>query len=187
MIDVVDVGDPEIGGEVVRELQKAGGDPIQFGLMCAGVEQMVSEVTRRCNGPHSMALLRIIGHGNLGRWMTVSVGDIVHSSRAEQAVRGSEDHSYIAYENFSKLSGILSRLSGYFASYGGMEHGGCSLGSKPHTKLLMGSLADLWHVPVSAGIGVQHSVLNFDGPIYTGYPNHGSLAKWSEPFRAADY
>jgi len=99
----------------------------------------------------------------------------------------SEDHSYVAYANFDKLSGVLSRLTPYFAPYGAMEHGGCSLGGQRETRLLMSRLADLWDVPVSVGVGVQQSILNIDGAHFTAFPKHGSLASWSEPFRQASY
>ncbi len=187
VVDVVDVGDPKVGGGAVQNLVQAGGDPIQLGLMCAGVEQMVSDVIRKSNGPGTIALLRITGHGNLGRWMTVSVGDVVDATKTEQKILASEDHSYVASANFTKLSHVLARLKPYFAPYGMMEHGGCSLGGRGDTRHLMQRMAILWDVPVSVGVGIQTSILNFDGATFTAYPKHGTLSSWSKPFRLASY
>lgn len=187
VVDVVDVGDAAVGGGVVAQLRRAGGDPIQLGLMCAGVEQMVSSVAGQAGGRRSMALLRIMGHGNLGRWMTVSVGDVVDAPPAEQRVLASESHSYIDSVHFDELAPVLSPLRAYFAPYGMMEHGGCSLGSRLKTRDMMHRLAELWGVPVSVGVGIQSSVLNFDGHTFTAYPRHGSLHSWSTQFRSASW
>ncbi|MFL9995059.1 peptidoglycan-binding protein [Paraburkholderia sediminicola] len=187
VVDVVDVADPGVGVPAVAQLRKAGGNPIQLGLMCAGVEQMVNDVIAQADSRGSIALLRITGHGNLGQWMTVSVGDVVDLPPDDYKVWTTEYHSYIDWGHIHKLAPILSPLKGYFAPYGMMEHGGCSLGSRSQTRNLMSSLADLWEVPVSVGVGIQTSILNFDGSTYTAYPQHGTLNSWSKKFREASY
>lgn len=187
VVDVVDVADPIVGGGAVAQLRKVGGNPIQLGLMCAGVEQMVSEVRRQAGGYGKIALLRITGHGNLGRWFTVSVGDVVHSKPKDRKVLATEYHSYIDWGHVDELTPALSRLQGYFAPYGMMEHGGCSLGSRAQTRNLMHYLAELWGVPVSVGVGDQFSILHFDGQFFTAYPYYGTLETWSKQFRDACY
>lgn len=186
IIDVVDVGDPDIGGAAVRDFQAAGGDPIELGLMCNGVGQMVTTVSGRA-AAHSMGLLRIIGHGNLGRWLTVSVGDVVDSPPAWQKVLASEDHSYVSADNFEMLAPVLAGLKPRFAPYGSAEHGGCSLGSREKTRGLLRKLANLWNVPVTVGIHVQYSNLHFNGPTFTAFPNSGTLESWSQQFRTASF
>jgi hypothetical protein len=182
VLDVVDVGDPKIGGLARHELTHAGGHPIELAKMCNGVGQMVgSAFANSANG--SVALLRITGHGNLGRWLTVSVGDVVDATRAEKKILASEDHSYISAENFDKLALVLAPLKSIFASYGTAEHGGCSLGGRKGTRELLHKLADLWDVPVSVGVGLQHSYLKFDGATFTAYPENGTLNSWSRQFR----
>jgi hypothetical protein len=178
VVDVVDIGDPAVGGNAVSQLRSAGGEPIQLGLMCGGVEQMVSDVTARCSGPGSIALFRITGHGNLGHWMTVSVGEAVDLKKEDPQYykeKAAEFHSYIDWDHFDLLAPILSRLRGCFAPYGMMEHGGCSLGSVANTRKLMHRLADLLGVPVSVGVGIQTSILHFDGAVSTAYPKNGTL------------
>jgi hypothetical protein len=187
VVDVVDIADPGIGNAIVKEQQKAGGKPIQLGLMCGGVEQMVSDVRRRAARHGQIALLRITGHGNLGRWFTVSVGDVVDLKPADYKIWSTEYHSYIDWGHIDKLVDILAPLADYFAPYGQMEHGGCSLGSRLETRKLMHRLADLWGVPVSAGVGIQHSVFNIDGQVFTAFPKNGTLESWSKTFRNACY
>lgn len=186
VVDVVDVGDPNVGGAAVKDLTAAGGRPIELGLMCNGVGQMVTSASGRA-ASGTVGLLRIIGHGNLGRWLTVSVGDVVDSSPAWQKVLASEDHSYISADNFAKLAPVLAPLKGLFAPFGSAEHGGCSLGGRERTRKLLHNLADLWQVPVSVGVGIQISNLHFDGRTFTAYPGHGTLESWSRQFRMASY
>ena len=185
VIDVVDMGDPKVGNSALKDFRGAGGEPIQLGLMCGGVDQMIQSVISKSSGHAKIALLRITGHGNLGYWMTVSVGsvaDLRTEDKKEYATRASEFHSYIDFKHIDQLIPVLRPLRGYFAPYGTMEHTGCSIGSRAETRRLMHRLADLWNVPVSAGIGLQESNLNFDGAIYTAFPHNVTLKKWASRF-----
>lgn len=186
VVDVVDVGDPHIGDSAVKDFRAAGGNPIELGLMCNGVGQMVSSASGLAN-QRSMGLLRIIGHGNLGRWLTVSVGDVVDSTPEWQRVLASEDHSYISADNFDMLAPTLEPLKKRFARYGSAEHGGCSLGGKEKTRGLLRKLANLWDVPVTVGVGIQYSNLHFNGATFTAYPNNGTLDSWSQQFRNGSF
>jgi hypothetical protein len=183
VIDVVDVTDPMLAQTIPRWLKSAGSDPIELGGMCNGVAQMVQLVKSAVGGEGKMAMLRIQGHGNRGRWMTVSVGSPTHMSPQEYKETAGEYFSYIDDDHFDEVSGVLSTLKPYFAPYGSMEHGGCSLGSQPKTRHLMHRLADLWNVPVSAGITLQKSVFNIDGTPFIAYPKRGTLASWSKQFK----
>ncbi len=187
VVDVLDFGDPKMAGPVESALRQAGSDPIVLGLMCNGVGQMVVSVAGQCTGPRTLALLRITGHGNLGRWMTVSVGDLVglleEGDQKEYNVREAEYYSYINLKHFPEVAPILTPLKTLFAPFGSMEHTGCSIGSRPESRQMMQKMADLWGVPVSAGIHIQHSVLNFDGAVFTAYPGGGTLASWSRQFQ----
>jgi hypothetical protein len=185
VVDVVDVGDPKVGNAAVKDFRGAGGEPIQIGLMCGGVEQMVTSVISKSCGHGRVALLRITGHGNLGYWMTVSVGDVADlrtEDPKEYATRASEFHSYIDFKHIDKLVPVLRPLGECFAPYGTMEHTGCSIGSRADTRKMMHKLADLWNVPVSAGIGLQHDNLNFDGSVYHAFPNKLTLKTWANQF-----
>jgi len=77
IIDSLDVGDEMVKRTAEPVLNDIGaGQPIELGLMCNGVGQLIQEVISRANCP--IALLRLAGHGNFGRWMTVSVGAVAH-------------------------------------------------------------------------------------------------------------
>ena len=179
IVDVIDIGDPGVMMPIANAMKSAGGDPILLGQMCAGVDQMVAEILRR-SADKPIGLLRIIGHGNLGRWFTVSVGDVVDASAEDQAMMARETHSYIAWSNYRDLLPLLDQLTPRFAPFGSMEHGGCSLGSKPQTQQMMQALATTWRVPVSAGRGIQRSVFHFDGPTFSAFPRHGTLRSWTQ-------
>ena len=185
VISSVDMGDPTLQTDV-RALEASGDQPIQLGAMCNGVEQLVTEVQARA-GNKSIAALRLDGHGNLGRWLTVSVGDVVDMSKKDYQETEKEYYSYINPAHFAQVSGILSRLSGRFAAFGFAEHHGCSLGKRPETRQLLAKLADLWRVPISVGINLQSvgHVTFFDGPVYTAFPLGMNLRSWSRQFQDA--
>lgn len=183
VVDVVDIGDPMLSQRESAELRQAGSPPIQFGLMCNGIGQMVTDVIQRVGASGWLAVLRITGHGNHGRWMTVSVGAVADlKGQAYEEVAG-EYYSYIDAAHFNQVAPTLAQLKPYFAPFGSMEHTGCSIGSRPESRRMMQRLADLWDVPVSAGIPTQRNVLHFDGAVFTAYPKSGTLAAWSRRFR----
>ncbi|MFN7921493.1 MAG: hypothetical protein U0Q16_15430 [Bryobacteraceae bacterium] len=185
VVSSVDVGDPELMKDV--EILRRGGDkPIVLGGMCNGIAQMVSEVTSRAQG-QEIVTLRLDGHGNLGRWFTVSVGEVVdlhHEDPAFAALVDKEDMSYIAASNFAKVAPTLRHLTPLFAPFGFAEHHGCSLGSRPHTRGMMKRLANLWGVPIIVGIKLQDvgAVLDFSGPTFTAFPGRHDLRSWSRQF-----
>jgi hypothetical protein len=183
VISSVDMGDSGLKVDV-QALKDSGDNPIELGQMCNGLGQLINEVQTRASGK-SIAALRLDGHGNLGRWMTVSVGDVVDMSRAEYRKAEKEYYSYIDAGHFSRVSGLLGRLSGRFAPFGFAEHHGCSLGKRPKTRGMMAKLADLWQVPISVGIVLQPFgvVTYFQGPVVTMFPLGMHLHSWSRQFQ----
>ena len=184
IVDVVDAGDPMVPETVEPVLSVAGaGPPIELGLMCNGVGQMISDVIQRA--AHPIALLRMTGHGNLGRWMTVSVGSVAHAEPGPYQEAASEYYSYIDLRHFNQLREVLAPLTSHFASFGSMEHHGCTIGSVPDSRQMMQKLADVWKVPITAGMGLQNAegVLRFPGAVFTAYPENGTLPSWSAQFR----
>jgi len=136
------MGDPGLKVDV-QALRESGDNPIELGAMCNGLSQLITDVKTRASGK-SIAALRLDGHGNLGRWMTVSVGNVVDMTRKDYRETAKEYFSYIDAAHFSKVSGLLGGLSGRFAPFGFAEHHGCSLGKRPETRAMMAKLADLW-------------------------------------------
>lgn len=183
VVDVVDIGDPMLAEREAVELRRAGSPPILLGLMCNGIGQMVSDIIRQVGGSRWIAVLRITGHGNHGRWMTVSVGAVADLRGQEYEEVAGEYYSYIDTAHFDQVAPTLAMLKPYFAPFGSMEHTGCSIGGRPESRRMMQRLASLWDVPVSAGIPTQLHVLHFDGAVFTAYPGGGSLSTWSQRFR----
>jgi len=186
VISSVDTDDPEAQVDV-KALKASGDKPIQLAGMCNGLGQLISEVGRRA-GSSSIAALRLDGHGNLGRWLTVSVGNVVELNEknpAEYAKVAKEYYSFIDSKHFTEVAGLLGTLSDRFAPFGFAEHHGCSLGSRPETRRMLAKLADLWGVPISVGITLQSFgvVTYFDGPVFTAYPLGMNLRSWSHQFQ----
>lgn len=186
VISSVDTDDPD-AKEDVNALKDSGDKPIEMAAMCNGLGQLISEVGRRA-GSNSIAALRLDGHGNLGRWLTVSVGNVVELKEKhpeEYAKVEKEYYSFIDSKHFPQVAGLLSTLSDRFAPFGFVEHHGCSLGSRLSTRRMLAKLADLWGVPISVGTKLQPfgAVTYFAGPVFTAFPLGMNLRTWSHQFQ----
>ena len=189
VVSSIDAGDAELA-KADREVLEAFGDkPIMLGAMCNGLGQLVSEVNSRSRGL-KLAALRLDGHGNLGRWMTLSVGevaDLAAENPREYRQIKKEYFSYIDPTHFARIAPLLGQLSSKFAPFGFAEHHGCSLGKRPETRKMMAKLADLWGVPISVGTGLQSFgvIADFEGPVVTVFPRGMNLRRWSHQFQMA--
>jgi Putative peptidoglycan binding domain len=182
-VDAADQGLAAIDGQALRA---AGDTPILMQPMCNALGQLVADVRQRSAG-NSLAALRLDGHGNLGRWLTISAGDVVDMKRAEYREVEREIFNYVSAANFSRVASVLAQLKPLFAPFGFAEHHGCSLGSRPETLKMLARLANLWNVPVSVGVRTQDFgvVTYFQGPVRTVFPNGMSLKAWSHQFQLA--
>lgn len=188
VVSSIDADDAEMVRDDRKALQAVGDKPILLAAMCNGLGQLIAEVNGRSAG-QMLAALRLDGHGNLGRWMTLSVGDVVtlrEQNPAEYRKVAKEYFSYIDPAHFAKIAPVLRQLSNKFAPFGFVEHHGCSLGKRPETRKMMAKLADLWGVPISVGTRTQSFgvVADFEGPVVTAYPRGMNLISWSRQFQA---
>jgi uncharacterized protein (DUF1501 family) len=117
VVSSIDAGDPELAQADGQALLAAGDKPILLGAMCNGLGQMIREVGARAAGK-SIAALRLDGHGNLGRWLTISVGNVVHMSKRDYRETAKEYYSYVDPAHFSKTAPLLGQLSRQFAPFG---------------------------------------------------------------------
>jgi hypothetical protein len=185
VIASVDFGDPTIQIDI-DSLTRDGNNPIALGGMCNGLQQMVGSVLSRGRSGRVASLL-FDGHGNLGRWLTISVGSVAHLPAGEYRDIEMEVLSYISSSNFSLVSGVIAPLGRLFARFGFAEHHGCSLGSRRETRAMLKKLADLWGVPVRVGVRKQMmGTMNIAGPDFTAFPRSMSLRTWSEQFQHLD-
>ena len=182
VITSVDLGDPALQADI-DQFKREGNDPIVLGGMCNGLQQMVSAVTGRAQKGH-VAALRFDGHGNLGRWLTISVGNIAHLKGQAYKEIELEVNSYISSTNFTQVSSIISPLSSIFAPFGFVEHLGCTLGAKRPTQEMLKKLADMWGVPIRVGVTTQPiGTVNIMGPSFTAFPKSLTLRSWSKKFQ----
>src|ERR1041384_4012021 len=179
VITSVDLGDPRLQIDI-DNFTREGNNPIVLGGMCNGLQQMVSTVTAQARPGH-VAALRFDGHGNLGRWLTISVGDVADlRGRAHRDIEN-EVMSYISSTNFTRVSSVIAPLSRIFAPFGFSEHLGCTLGARRATRAMLRRLADLWGVPIRVGIQLQPiGTVNIVGPDFTAFPRFHNLRSWSQ-------
>lgn len=180
-ITSVDLGDPRLQSDV-DAFRRVGNDPVVMGGMCNGLQQMVGLVTAQSRPGH-VAALRFDGHGNLGRWLTVSVGNVAHLTGHAYREIEAEFMSYISASNYHRVSGVIAPLRQVFAPFGHVEHLGCTLGARRSTREMLGRLANLWGVPIRVGIRTQPiGSIEIAGPSFTAFPRSQSLISWSRQF-----
>jgi len=187
VVSSIDAGDPELAKADRAVLEAFGDKPIMLGAMCNGLGQLVAEVKSRSMGL-SLAALRLDGHGNFGRWLTLSVGEVADLSKAnpkEYRAITKEYFSYIDPTHFARIAPLLNQLTAKFAPFGFAEHHGCSLGKRPDTRKMLAKLADLWGVPISVGTGLQSFgvIADFEGRVVTVFPRGMNLRTWSHQFQ----
>lgn len=189
VVDAFDLGEPRLARSA--DIAERGGSvPLRTGAMCNGVESVIQRAVGQASGPGTTALMRIWGHGNLGRWLTFSVGEVVDLAHEDpaafEAVR-SEWRSYIDPAHFDVMVPILSPMKAIFAPFGSFEAHGCSLGRVPKTRDLLRKLADVFGVPVTVGTGTQKipedakTAFRFSGATYTAYPHNGTPSRGPTP------
>ncbi|HYP06868.1 MAG TPA: peptidoglycan-binding protein [Bryobacteraceae bacterium] len=159
-------------GELARSGQR---DIVPMVGLSNGVPIMVNRVIRAA-GANRVGLLRIYGHGNRGLQI-VSAGRGVAGGSATH-------HAGLTARSVREMRGDLERLRPVFAVYGSAELHGCSVGRGPDGRSLLHELADVWNVPVTAGVQTQHvgrgATFRFEGPTVTAYPNGADLRRWAQ-------
>jgi hypothetical protein len=168
IIDCVDVWDDALYNLEVRDLQRAGGNPILIGGMCNGVEQAVEEIINAANG-RNIFLLRFHGHGSAG---VAGVSD-------GEGEMGNGHRSYID----ATMGPVLEPLRDIFGSYGSVQFMHCSTGRGESGRALLESISDTLGVPATAGtidqLGGGIDTFKFEGSTYTASPHGQTLSSWS--------
>lgn len=173
IFDVVDAVDPDLVSAEGAWIKAEGGDPI---LMYAGetVNLMISRLLDR-TAKASIKLLRIHGHGRPG------LQGIANGNNPKPAPLAA-----IGVYNFDKIKNELSRLNGAFSMNAEVYLMGCNVAQGKKGKQLLESLANVWRVPITAGVKTQWScgteapvdlidickayTFSHEGPTETAYP-----------------
>jgi len=172
IVDCIDIFDPDLMNLEMRDIQNAGGNPIEIGGASNGVEQMVQLIASA--GRRNLFLLRFHGHGAPGvAGFSFGRGGAGFGHRAD-----------IDPTNIGVLTPILTRLRPVFGPYGCVQFMHCSTGRGPSGRAVLTAIAEALRVPVSAGIfdqlgGGVHT-FEFEGPTFTAVPGGRSLAQWAQ-------
>lgn len=162
------------------ELARAGQHDIIANIgMSNGVVRVVQQVRGRASGGR-IALLRIFGHGTRG-YQILTAGHGVTGT--------AEGHgSALTPRTVAYFHDQLATLRPFFLPYGSAELHGCHVGEGPRGHALVRDLAEVWNIPVTAGIRLQQvgrgQTFSFEGPTVTAYPG-GSLHAWARRAEAA--
>lgn len=164
-IDHVDMGD--LNQPQVRDIRGEGGSPISTYGQSDGTRVVMRAISARAQAGR-VALLRLHGHGTRGL-MNLAAGDLW----------GSVHHTGIAHDSLRRDRATLQSLRSIFAPYASVQLMGCETGGGPEGRRLLNGLADLWRVPVSAGVHTQYaggaSTFRFEGQVVSAFPHGGTL------------
>ncbi|MDQ8160107.1 MAG: DUF4347 domain-containing protein [Gemmatimonadota bacterium] len=109
-----------------------------------------------------------------------------HTFELERGLHGRQSHladrTTISLETVRLVRASLEQLRPLFAKMGSVELHGCHVGAGATGMRLLQQLAEIFGVPVSAGVGGQIfgslSAPRFEGPVRTAFPRHGNLHTW---------
>jgi hypothetical protein len=204
--DIVDIFDPTIV-QMQRVAERVGSRPIVFGGGSNALGWIVPSLAASGVRPGTLALLRILGHGNYGSqvigygtgchvlFQTMRVGqpmpslhhcapDQVHATPEEfRQVGQVMEHSGISAWSVTNPEVIeaLAPLRNYFAPYGCVEMHGCRVGGGAQGPQLLGRLAELWRVPISGARDKQRTfdAVRYHGAVTTICPDRNDIATWA--------
>lgn len=167
-----------------------------------GVDDAVDKILARASH-HHVALLRFIGHGNEGNWLSVALGDPYHLRKSGQTAAynalKADWKSYLDYAHLDRHRPTLSKLKPTFDVLTSVELHACTIAGTTQGRSLIRGLADILGVPVTGGFGIQSvaghernaygesvpCAFAYEGAVYTAYPDDGSLASWAATVEAS--
>lgn len=87
LIDSIDASAGNVRVYAEKDMRAAGEDPLLNNRIPGyGVTNTVNQIVGRAQN-HKIALLRIVGHGNDGNWISVAIGDPYHTRMPGEAGR----------------------------------------------------------------------------------------------------
>jgi hypothetical protein len=168
VVDSIDVTNPGDVGEI-KDARRAGGAVVFRGGMCNGVAQAIQDIKAGAAG--KLFLVRMHGHGTSGN-IGISEGlDTMTGHRAG-----------LDLNNLRNVEADLRKLRPAFGPYGSVQLMGCNTGQGARGRTFLARLAEIWGVPVSAGVDTQLSgptgIFRFEGRVVTRCPGGRSLRDW---------
>lgn len=175
VLDSVDVTDPNLATMEVADLSRAGARIVQRAGMSNGLGQAIQDIL---GAGRNLFLLRLHGHGMAGN-IGLSDGHGVPGYHRTDLDAGT----------IGRVRGELARLRAAFGPWGCVQLMACNTGQGPQGRSLLQQLANIWNVPVSAGIQTQlggglSTTIRYEGPTVTVCPGGRSLAAWTRSLPA---
>ncbi|WP_428658407.1 peptidoglycan-binding domain-containing protein [Runella sp.] len=163
--------DIEKEGDDIRE---EGGEPLVNYGMSRGARNALNRI-RNTAELKNVLLLRLHGHGSPGVQVLSSGTRGGHYSD----VRG-----LFFTKSFEIVKNVFAELRPIFSPYGSVQLMGCSVGRGEKGYRLLHGLAEVWGVPISAGMNTQFggggiSTFVFEGPVRTIFPDGLNLRTWA--------
>jgi hypothetical protein len=181
-VDAVDITDVGYLRTVVPWLARQA-EPITIAGMCNGLAQAIGDVVSRGSG-RDLLFVRFHGHGSPG------LQSISHGTRKLAGTMDyNQERTVLNAHTLRALSGAIAQLGRAMCPFGFVELHGCRVAKGSKGQDLLKSLAQLWRVPVTAGVPyaktgydpVARQAVSYDleAPIITAYPESGGLAAWA--------
>ncbi len=168
VVDSIDITDPGDVGEV-KDARAGGGAVVLRGGMCNGVGQAIQDIIGAASS--KLFLVRMHGHGTSGN---------IGISEGTETMTG--HRAGLDLDNLKSIEADLRRLKSALGPYGSVQLMGCNTGQGTRGSQMLAKLANIWDVPVSAGIRTQTSgpkgIFRFEGPVVTRCPGGISLKRW---------
>jgi hypothetical protein len=168
-IDVVDCSDPSLRQHEMADIRSAGGDPIVVYGNIDTIGFLAQKILSRGKRSNIM-LLRFHGHGGHGTQNITGT-----------TINGSPHMASISIHSFAKTARILAPIRNLMLPFGSVQLLGCDVGGGRGSALIL-LLAQLWGVPVTAGLYTQlgggSDTFRFEGPTVSAFPE-GDLKSWS--------
>lgn len=190
IFDYVDVFDESLHKSEVNDIRWSKKDYINIGgrefdkdkslVMMGGASNGVVQAIHniRMAIHEKLFLLRFHGHENDG-----VIGFSFGQGGDGKSIDYFNQYANIDYQNIDSLLPILMRLRSIFLRpYASVELHHCSVAKGVTGKRLISKLANIFNVPVTAGLNIQNpgyfDTFKFEGPTYTACPFGITLQEW---------
>jgi hypothetical protein len=163
-VNVIDLTDPRMSMDL-NYIKKS--DPqsriIKLQGMSNAITEMVNSIERAA-GNGNLEILKIWGHGFPG-------GQIVSSGTNANDILN--HYSGLEVSDLDQTIAQLRRLKGQFTYNGAVELKGCNVAAGTRGETFLKSLAQIWGVPVRAGIVSQRMGSDWTGTVVEAHPDGG--------------